>query len=147
MPGIPFGQSDEDLERSQQQAQRAYEQSRENVKEEDVFEAAETGERKLHSLSERIPQAMKDKWLMLKDMVALIRACADGRYREVPWGTLAGVTAAVLYFVSPIDAIPDLLPIIGYIDDAAIIGMGMKLFEQDIRLFRQWRKENVEETE
>lgn len=147
MAGVPYGRSDEDLEKSKQQARRVFDESRENVKEEDVFEAADTGEKKLHALSDKIPKALKEKWVLLKDMVALVRAYADGQYKEVPWGSLAAVTAAVLYFVSPIDAIPDLIPLVGFIDDAAIIGLAAKLVEQDIKLFRNWRGDPEEEAE
>jgi uncharacterized membrane protein YkvA (DUF1232 family) len=33
----------------------------------------------------------------------------------------AVIIGALVYFVSPIDAIPDLTPVVGYIDDAAVI--------------------------
>lgn len=147
MAGIPHGRSEEDIEKSQEQARRVFDESRENIKEEDVVEAAETGEKKVRALDEKIPRALKEKWVLLKDMVALVRAFADGKYKEIPWGSLAAVTAAVLYFVSPIDAIPDMLPLIGFIDDAAIIGLASKLVEQDIKLFRQWRGDFKEEPE
>ena len=38
-------------------------------------------------------------------------------YKKIPFGTIAAVVASLLYFVSPIDVIPDFIPVIGYIDD------------------------------
>ncbi|HLL02529.1 MAG TPA: DUF1232 domain-containing protein [Myxococcaceae bacterium] len=46
------------------------------------------------------------------------RYLRDGR---VPtWKKLAGLMA-VLYFVSPVDAIPDFLPILGWLDDLGVL--------------------------
>lgn len=39
---------------------------------------------------------------------------------------MAIITGAILYVVAPIDAIPDILPILGWIDDITIISMVMK---------------------
>src|SRR5687767_11133995 len=43
----------------------------------------------------------------------IIKAYALGHYREIPWKSLLIVIAAVIYFVNPIDLLPDLLPIVG----------------------------------
>jgi uncharacterized membrane protein YkvA (DUF1232 family) len=52
-------------------------------------------------------------------------------YRDprVPLGAKAGLTAAVLYFLSPIDLIPDYwLPILGFADDAAVLWFATRWF-------------------
>lgn len=58
------------------------------------------------------------------DLVALWLAARDPR---VPWyaKAIAGVVAA--YALSPIDLIPDFIPILGYLDDLIIVPLGMLL--------------------
>ena len=40
---------------------------------------------------------------------------------ETPWSSKAIAIGALIYLISPIDAVPDLIPIIGLSDDAAVI--------------------------
>lgn len=53
-----------------------------------------------------------------EDLLALFRYFMDP---AVPWQRKTIVVAALLYFISPIDAIPDLLPLAGYLDDLGVI--------------------------
>lgn len=53
-----------------------------------------------------------------EDLLALFRYFMDA---TVPWQRKTIVVAALLYFISPIDAIPDLLPLAGYLDDLGVI--------------------------
>jgi uncharacterized membrane protein YkvA (DUF1232 family) len=48
---------------------------------------------------------------------------------------------AIVYFVNPFDAIPDFIPVIGYLDDAAVIGWVMKTLKDEIERFRAWEVE------
>ena len=52
---------------------------------------------------------LKEFWDTLMAFLRLIRAYARGDYRQVPWETVTLVVAAVLYFLMPIDVIPDVL--------------------------------------
>jgi len=49
-----------------------------------------------------------------------VRDCISGKRRDVPWSTVCWIAASLLYFISPVDLIPDPVPIFGYADDAAI---------------------------
>eukprot|EP01035_Chromulina_nebulosa_P062016 gene62016-84813_t len=57
-----------------------------------------------------------------RDVIALWLAARDA---EVPWNAklLAGAIAA--YALSPIDPIPDFIPVIGYLDDLVIVPLGI----------------------
>src|SRR5688572_17567215 len=50
----------------------------------------------------------------------LVKAYALGQYREVPWKTMLIIIGALIYFVNPIDLLPDLIPITGLTDDFAV---------------------------
>ena len=45
----------------------------------------------------------------------------------------ATLVAAIAYFVLPVDAIPDVLPVIGFTDDAAVLATAIKLVAGNIR--------------
>ncbi|MEM9621877.1 MAG: YkvA family protein [Pseudomonadota bacterium] len=72
--------------------------------------------------------------------IALVRAWLDGDYREVSEKTLIVLVAALLYFVVPIDVIPDFLLGWGYLDDIAVVGYVFNQVAEEIAAFEQWRK-------
>ncbi len=51
---------------------------------------------------------------------------------------MASIIAAIVYFVSPIDLIPDFIPIVGYIDDVFIIGLVIRSVKADLDRFLLW---------
>ena len=78
---------------------------------------------------------------VLDDFRALIRlvvAYARGLYRQIPVDKLVVVVAGLLYVVSPLDLIPDALPIAGFLDDAAVIGWVIKAVREELDAFREW---------
>lgn len=74
-------------------------------------------------------------------LARLIRAYASGRYREIPWKTLLIIVAAAIYFVNPIDLIPDLIPVLGFTDDFGILVMVYKAVSQEIDKFLAWESQ------
>lgn len=68
----------------------------------------------------------------------LVRAYVKREYLEVPWQSLLLIVATILYFLLPMDVIPDWIVGLGYIDDAALIGWTMNTVKSDIDVFREW---------
>ncbi|WP_461089527.1 YkvA family protein [Spirosoma gilvum] len=68
----------------------------------------------------------------------LLKAYASGEYREVPWKTLLRMIAVLVYFVSPLDFLPDFLPVVGLTDDIALMLWLFSGIKDDIEKFRQW---------
>ena len=56
------------------------------------------------------------------EVVALYLAALDGR---TPWYAKALALAVVAYAVSPIDLIPDFIPVLGYLDDLVLLPLGL----------------------
>jgi uncharacterized membrane protein YkvA (DUF1232 family) len=77
-------------------------------------------------------------WDELMTFIRLIRSWAGGAYRQAPWKSVALIIGAILYFVSPIDAIPDIIPLLGFADDAFIIAFVMRQVRKDVAAFRDW---------
>ncbi|RWI24824.1 MAG: DUF1232 domain-containing protein [Mesorhizobium sp.] len=61
---------------------------------------------------------------MKRDVVALWLAARDPR---VPWYAKVVAGAVAAYALSPVDLIPDFIPIIGYLDDLVIVPLGILL--------------------
>lgn len=74
----------------------------------------------------------------LKSFIRLLHAWGTGRYKQIPWKSVSLIIAAVLYFVSPIDAIPDFIPGIGLLDDAFVIAWVMRQVRKDVEDFNFW---------
>src|SRR6266542_6338374 len=73
-------------------------------------------------------------------LTALVRDWRTGKYRQALYGTIAAVVFALIYVFNPFDLVPDFLPFIGEIDDAAVVGACLLLIEQDLHKYRDWKE-------
>lgn len=64
-----------------------------------------------------------------KDLMALYRYLVDG---GVSWHRKAIVAGALIYFIVPFDAIPDLAPLFGYMDDLGVITATLKFLGSEL---------------
>ena len=65
-----------------------------------------------------------------QDLLAAYYCAFD---RATPLQVKATLVAAIAYFVLPLDAIPDVLPVLGFTDDAAVLAIAIKLVASSIR--------------
>ena len=73
-------------------------------------------------------------------LTALIRDWRSGKYRQALYGTIAAVVFGLLYVINPLDIVPDVLPIVGALDDATVIGALLMLVERDLKKYRAWKE-------
>jgi uncharacterized membrane protein YkvA (DUF1232 family) len=73
----------------------------------------------------------------VETLIRLIRAVLSGTY-HLPLGTLFTVLLGLAYFVDPIDLIPDAIPVIGFVDDAAVLTWVLRRVRKDLDAFRAW---------
>ena len=73
-------------------------------------------------------------------LAGLVRDYRRERYRDVPFRTVAAAVFALLYVLSPVDLIPDFLPVVGYLDDAAVVGLCLSMLEHDLARYKAWRE-------
>ncbi|MBU7005360.1 YkvA family protein [Phosphitispora fastidiosa] len=71
-------------------------------------------------------------------LIKMVGAWARGEYRRVPLKTIITGLAALLYFVNPIDMIPDFLLGLGFLDDVTVIAFVFNSIRKDIGEFSQW---------
>ena len=60
----------------------------------------------------------------------------------MPVTSIVSIVTALVYVLSPIDALPDVIPIIGLTDDAAVVAACLALVGSDIEDYKRWRAEN-----
>lgn len=81
-----------------------------------------------YNLWQKLEQVGK-KISFAKDIKALYNYMTDS---YVSWHRKAIVVAALVYFISPIDVIPDIAPLIGYLDDLGVITALLKYLGHEL---------------
>jgi uncharacterized membrane protein YkvA (DUF1232 family) len=81
-----------------------------------------------------------DAWEKLQLFFDLVQAYSKGEYRNVAPSTILTIIGAILYFVSPLDVVPDFLVGLGILDDAAVITFTLKKLSVEINEFKTWKK-------
>lgn len=116
------------------------------------FEEKKTQASQIISLPEKLDELF-DKGQMLFDnlpveipalkniplFLSLINNYASGRYKDISATSIIAVVAAVLYFIAPIDVIPETIPGVGYLDDAFVVDMVLKVVKKELKKFEQWK--------
>lgn len=72
----------------------------------------------------------------VRDFFAMCAAILRRRYK-MPWNTLLWAALCAVYVFSPIDLLPDVLPILGITDDATFILLILALLRQDVARYRK----------
>lgn len=76
----------------------------------------------------------------LTTLVALVKAYANGSYRGVSTQNMVLVVAAILYFILPIDLVPDFIPMLGWLDDITIMGWVIKTLGDELSKFEELKE-------
>lgn len=90
-----------------------------------INEATEEVESKLWVKLEKVGKKIS----FAKDLMALFRYLVDN---HVSWHRKAIVAGALIYFIVPLDAIPDLAPLFGYMDDLGVIAATLKFLGSEL---------------
>ena len=70
----------------------------------------------------------------------LASAYASGKYREIPWKTVVIVLAAIIYFLNPLDLVPDFIPLMGLTDDFGVLMWVYSSISTEVDKFLAWEK-------
>ncbi len=88
------------------------------------------------------PLLMGGKLRRLRDLLRDVRTLFDiltDRSFSVPWRTTAAIVFALGYFVLSFDLIPDVVPVLGFLDDALVVAEVVYLLSGDLRRYREHR--------
>ena len=112
-----------------------------NVTEKDVEKVINKSEEIRRKFSAKGPLArfIEDGRLL----IAIVKDYRSGTYRRVPYGVIASIVFTLIYVLNPFDLMPDMLPLIGQIDDVAVLGACLILVEQDLHKYKDWKQGQV----
>ena len=110
------------------------------VVDEDLEEAAGRG----REVEERLGKVPRPIFERIGDRARLFASAvsdyASGRYREMPWLTVALAVFAILYFLNPADIFPDVIPLAGYLDDTGVFAAAFAMLMRDLDRYEKWKK-------
>ena len=72
-------------------------------------------------------------------LISIVKSYIEGKYKEIPTGTIVAIIAALLYVLSPIDILPDFIPVVGFADDAAVVAFCVASIHSDLAKYKAWR--------
>lgn len=89
-------------------------------------------------------RTLSEMWGKMMTLFRLIKSSIKNEYTEVPRAKVLLGIAAILYFVSPVDILPDFLPIFGFVDDAALFAWFLKQASPEIAKFEAWENSRMQ---
>ena len=72
-------------------------------------------------------------------MISMLRSYYNGTYKEVPYKVIVAIVGVLIYWLAPVDLIPDVIPGIGLVDDAAVVSLALKLVKEDLDAYKRWK--------
>jgi len=79
-------------------------------------------------------------WRDLRTMMRLVIRWVNRSYLRVSWTPLVLIVGALLYFVAPVDVIPDSLGAVGFVDDVTVISTVVGRVRHELEQFRDWEQ-------
>ena len=128
---------------AKKELEKGYSDAAELLKDEDAFERfLQRLEKKLR----KIPIA-GGALASIPVLASLVKSFARKEFTDIPIGSVLAIVSALIYFVSPVDIIPDFIPGIGLVDDALVLTVCLKLVESDVEEYVLWRRAHGKEIE
>ena len=80
----------------------------------------------------------------VRELYALFKDSVRGNYK-LHASNIAIIGGGLVYFVLPADLIPDFIPVIGYLDDLAVLTTIMVSLKDEIEEYRSWKKKKTDD--
>lgn len=93
---------------------------------------------------EKVKGRLGEAYETLMAFLRLVKAYIKGDYRSVGLGTIITIVISILYFLNPLDLIPDFLFAIGFLDDISVIMWAGTKLVNEIDEFKKWENSKEE---
>jgi uncharacterized membrane protein YkvA (DUF1232 family) len=98
-----------------------------------------TGAPDLEQSVTALPDRMQRTANQTRLVLELLEDARNGAYHDLSWYSVPVAAAALLYAVSPTDVVPDLIPLLGGIDDVALVALAVRLLQRDLRAYCRFK--------
>lgn len=116
--------------------ERARQVAKDPQKLQDLMTTAKDKILKLRSENKEFDQFM----LKIGTALRMLKAYKNKEYSQLPWKSILMLTAGLIYFVMPLDLVPDFIPVLGLLDDASIMVWIFSSLRKDIEAFELWEQ-------
>lgn len=89
--------------------------------------------------AQKYKQKIDEVWDETLMLIELTKAYGRGEYRNIPWKAIIYALAAIIYFVNPLDVIPDFIFGIGFLDDATVIAFVANAIREEVKRFKEYK--------
>ena len=96
---------------------------------------------KLEEELKTLPQGEKIANILV--FVSMIKSYIKKEYTAFPMNTIVSIVALLLQWVSPVDIIPDKLPILGKADDIYALTIVLRGVEKDVVAYKAWKNGEI----
>ncbi|RZL66985.1 MAG: DUF1232 domain-containing protein [Pedobacter sp.] len=86
-------------------------------------------------------------WNKLLLLFAISKDYVGGHYTEIPKRSIISILGGIVYFLSPIDIVPDFIPVLGFVDDVFILNLVYKQVLKDLEKYKVWKDNQLNLTE
>lgn len=122
---------------SEEKVKSQYEKNQKKFKEEDLGKVLDKADELKKKFQEE--EKLSKYWGDFKLLFSMIKDYYNRKYTTVPWYVISAIGGALLYVISPIDLIPDFIPFVGYIDDAAVIAFCINRISAEVDKYKRWK--------
>ncbi len=84
---------------------------------------------------------LKKKFFDIPLLCDMLTDTINGEYKNIPYSSIIITVMALLYAVSPIDLVFDHIPLIGLLDDAAVLNILLQTIKNDLETYNSWKKD------
>ncbi|MCX2576242.1 YkvA family protein [Pedobacter sandarakinus] len=78
-------------------------------------------------------------WNKMQVLFSIAKDYINGEYTEIPKRSIVAILGGLLYFLSPIDVVPDFIPLLGFVDDIFVLNLVYKQVLKDLEKYNAWK--------